>query len=233
MCTVTYIPVRHNLHFITSSRDEHISRPAALPPKVSKETGSAILFPQDPLAKGTWMAASAAGAVCLLNGGFVPHQKRNTYKHSRGLVPLHFLEFSSVNQFIRHYAFEGIEPFTLIITQEDLLYELKWDERRVHLRTLAAERPHIWASVTLYTPEVISIRKRWFKKWLESSKHVDAQKIMYFHKYYGQADKENGLTIERSSGLKTVSITSLKRTGTFSSMIHEDLIGKSIHEAVL
>lgn len=234
MCTVTYLPVNDNLYFITSSRDEHILRAAALPPEVHKEKGGDLLFPQDPLAHGTWMAASAGGAVCLLNGAFVPQQSKNTYKHSRGLVPLHFFEFDSVSQFAAHYAFDGIKPFTLIIAQEEQLYELKWDETRVHLEELPAEHPHIWASVTLYTPEVIRIRKRWFKKWLDRRRqHVDAKEIMHFHKYYGEADRENGLVIERSSGLKTVSITSLKRTATSTTMIHEDLINKSIYEAVL
>ncbi|MEX2592160.1 MAG: NRDE family protein [Anditalea sp.] len=233
MCTVTYLPVKPTLHFITSSRDEHLLRPAALPPKIYKERGRALLFPQDPVGHGTWMAASSGGAVCLLNGAFVPHQRKNTYKHSRGLVPLHFFEFDSVNQFAGHYAFEGIEPFTLIIVQEGQLHELKWDEARVHLKKLPAGRPHIWASVTLYTPQVIRSRKRWFKKWLDTSTYPDAKEILHFHKYYGEADRENGLVIERSSGLKTISITSLKRTDISTTMIHEDLINRSINEAVL
>ena len=109
--------------------------------------------------------------------------------------------------------------------QSGRLHLLVWDETSVHLTELDPNIPQIWASSTLYSPEVRMHRKEMFNAWLESDPSFDQESIMRFHQSE-KTDAENGLLIHRSNGLKTVSVTSVERHDAYdTSMVYRDLIG--------
>ena len=81
MCTVTYVPTAKGSVF-TSNRDEDPKRSAS---KIVEDLRGelTIFFPQDEEAHGTWIAYSNHDQfVCILNGAFVPHQRKKQYAMS-------------------------------------------------------------------------------------------------------------------------------------------------------
>ena len=83
MCTVTFIPVKKSV-FITHNRDEQNLRTKALAPEHSLVHGTALLFPRDGKAGGSWAGMNEFGhAAVLLNGAFEKHLPKPPYRKSR------------------------------------------------------------------------------------------------------------------------------------------------------
>jgi hypothetical protein len=228
MCTVTYLPKANGDYILTSSRDEKLVRPAALPPMEYNVHSKTITFPKDPSAGGSWIAYSESRTACLLNGGFVKHISLPPYKKSRGLILLDYFQFPGITEFLHEYDFTGIEPFTLIIIESPGLYELRWDGEKIHSISRDLNKPFIWSSATLYTDEVILKRKTWFQSWLAKNNEFLIDNIRQFHHTAGEGDKENDLLMNRSNSLKTVSITTVEKKQSQMTMIYEDLTNRSI-----
>lgn len=224
MCTATYLPIGPKGFILTHSRDEKAIRPAALAPREIPIGGHVVTFPKDPQGMGTWIACSDQLTVCLLNGAFVPHQPRPPYKHSRGLVPLDVFDYVSVDAFIRHYPFDGLEPFTLLLLEGSLLTELRWNGKRLFIQEKDPKSTHIWSSVTLYTTEVIQQRERWFSQWKQQVSYWTVGAIRQFHKTAGDGDPRNSLRMNRQNQYFTVSLTSVLHNGRVSAMLYEDLM---------
>lgn len=223
MCTVTYLPTEKGC-LISSNRDEIITRSIAELPQCYVHGSRQLLYPRDPVGGGTWILTAPEATICLFNGGFKPHVRREEYRISRGLIPIRFFDFLSIDRFAQSFDFQGIEPFSLVVYQEGRLHYLVWDEQRVHLKELDAKTPKIWASSTLYSPEVQARRDELFEAWLGSHPSFNQASIMAFHTSE-DGDSENGLLINRANGLKTVSVTSIERNDAFeSSMVYRDLI---------
>ncbi|QHT69736.1 NRDE family protein [Rhodocytophaga rosea] len=233
MCTLTYLPITNKGFILTSSRDERTSRRTALTPQTNLIGAQMIIYPKDAQGGGTWIAASATRTVCLLNGAFKPHRSLAPYKHSRGKVVLALFEYDSIHSFVTQYDFKGIEPFTLIVIENDVLYELRWNGTRYYFKTLDAAIPHIWSSVTLYNPQVRSRRKSWFTKWLLSADEYSVDSIRLFHKTAGAEDPLNSFVMNRNNDVRTVSLTSIVRKEQEVEMIYEDLLRQQTHRVLL
>jgi uncharacterized protein with NRDE domain len=228
MCTVSFLPTGGNNFILTSNRDEKDTRERALPPRIFSHNHLNVCYPQDPRAKGTWIAVSENNfTLCLLNGGFVPHKSRPPYRKSRGVMLLDFFNFNNVNQFVVNYDFKGIEPFTLIIAEYRSilkLYELRWDGKQIHLSYRDAKQSAIWSSVTLYTPEVIKTRESWFNAWKQKQKEgFFPENISEFHMTGGTGDKSSDLLMRRP-GTGTVSVTQVIKNGTETEMRYNDCL---------
>lgn len=226
MCTVTYLPNPNGNYILTSSRDETIIR-SALPPEEYKVHGKNILFPKDPKAGGTWIAYAENRTACLLNGAFHKHISTPPYKKSRGLVLLDYFTYSYILEFINRYDFTGIEPFTLIIIEDSKLFELRWDESKIHIAEQDASIAHIWSSVTLYSEKNIVKRNSWFKIWLSSNIYFSSEAIRQFHKTAGEGDPKNDVLMNRNDILRTVSITTIEKNADTMLFMHEDLLHNS------
>ncbi len=236
MCTVTYIPLTPTGFILTHSRDEKAIRPPARLPQAVRVGNREVTFPQDPQGHGTWIAASAETTVCLLNGGFDPHQHQPPYRHSRGLVPLHVFTYPSLQAFVDGYDFTGIEPFTLLLMEVDQLTELRWTGQRLFRHDKDPNQSHIWSSVTLYTPEVMKKRENWFQNWQLNHPTPSVTDVRQFHQVTGDGDQENDLLMNRNHQLFTVSLTSVRHHPGQTEMIYEDFVQPascrvSIHES--
>ncbi|MBR9854685.1 MAG: NRDE family protein [Algicola sp.] len=223
MCTVSYISTGGQ-RFITSNRDEHISRPLALEPKEETIGSMKVLFPKDPKAGGTWFAINENGSVAvLLNGGFVGHRPTGDYARSRGLVLLDIIASENPIALLQEMKLSRIEPFTLVLYTSELL-EFRWDGHQKYFRPMDRDKNHIWSSATLYKDEVIEHRQKLFKKFVEGNPQVAAYDVVDFHSN-NHDDFENGFIIDRESGLKTFSVTQAildKDSGIV--MHHSDLL---------
>lgn len=180
MCTVTFVPTKTGFVF-TSNRDEDPSRAAN---KIIEDQrgDSKVFFPQDEGASGTWFAYSNNDQfACVLNGAFVPHQRKEHYTMSRGIMALAFFDYESIEEFLTEFNFEGMEPFTLLLYKKGDFKELKWDEEELHVRKLSTKEVHLWSSCTLYTQEWWLDRSVNFKEFV-ARQQPDQVGIMHYHK---------------------------------------------------
>jgi len=223
MCTATYLPLGTNQFVLTHSRDEKAIRPAAYPPRVFSVGGQSVTFPQDPQGSGTWIATSATLTACLLNGAFVAHKPQPPYKHSRGLVVLDAFDYVSIDAFIHHHSFVGIEPFTLLLAETGRLTELRWTGNRLAVTEKDPRKPHIWSSVTLYSNEMIQQREGWFSQWCRQTSPWSMEAIRQFHRVGGDGNPHHSLRMNRQNQYYTVSLTSVLHNGLLPQLYYEDL----------
>jgi hypothetical protein len=224
MCTVTFLPLGNTDFILTSNRDEQRLR-ETLPPKIYEEDGVEMLFPKDKIAGGTWIGASSKKRlVCVLNGGFIKHERKENYSKSRGLIAKELLKEKSIRPYLDNLDLPGVEPFTMIVADwynnELNLVELVWDGHKKHI-TKHKNEPKIWSSSSLYTDEIKELRKNWFQKWL-SENDVTSEAILQFH-HQKTADEEQSILMKRKY-VETVSITSVKKLENTIEMVYEDLV---------
>jgi hypothetical protein len=224
MCTVTYIPVQNGF-YLTSNRDEKATRLKSDIPKWYDFASGKILFPKDGNAGGAWIALHEnRNAMVLLNGGFHNHQYAPPYQKSRGLIYLDIFDHPKpVNAFEKINLLK-IEPFTLIIRQQQQLFEVVWDGSEKSIRELDAEQPFIWSSVTLYTEQVIMNRRKWFHSFHANCIEMNKTSIVNFHHIAGEGDEANDVLMNRNNEMFTVSITMLHQEQEVSNMYYFDLL---------
>jgi hypothetical protein len=223
MCTVTFIPVENKV-FLCSNRDEKNLRAAAFPPSAYELNTGQAFFPKDADAGGTWIAVHENGnAIVLLNGGIRKHESLPPYRRSRGLILLDVIDSETPFTGFGNIDLHNIEPFTVIIWDDNRLYECRWDGANKHVKKLNNTVPHIWSSVTLYTDEVIRRREVWYQDWLKTHSSPSPEDILQFHQFTGDGDDRNDLLMNRDGEMYTVSITLLELSGENSQMHYIDL----------
>jgi len=210
MCTVSYVPLEKGF-ILTSNRDELAGRPTSLPPDFYiTEDGLSLYYPKDPMGKGSWIATSEdERVVCLLNGAFHTHKHQPPYNRSRGLIVLEAFQYETPFDFYQSVDLNAIEPFTMIMVWAGLLFEFRWNGKDKHFLSLP-NKPYLWASATLYSNEVIALKKNWLEKYLERTPFPTQEMMVDFHEHGGVADPINGMRINRNNGLQTLSITSIQ-----------------------
>lgn len=224
MCTVTYISPAPGQFILTSNRDEAPSR-GATRLVVEEGNGKKIIFPQDPAAGGTWIAAANnQRIVCLLNGAFEAHNRQTPYRLSRGIMVLESFTFPSATAFFKNYNFEGIEPFTFIVYDRGDLWELRWDGQEQYVKALDPQGTHIWSSATLYPADVRFRREQWFARWLENRAMVSVSTMLDFHRHAGDGDAWNDVVMNRADVVRTVSITSIEKNESHLNFRYLDLL---------
>ena len=207
MCTVSFVNANGKI-IITSNRDEKILRPCAVEPKNYLINNKKIIFPKDKKAGGTWFAIDEHSAILvLLNGADEKHALKESYRKSRGLVVLELISTISALQSWATIDLENIEPFTLVLFENQKLYQLRWNEIEKSTIELDTNQSHIWSSSTLYSKEIREKRANWFSTFLNTKPAVNAEELFNFHRYAEEENTEHGLVINRNDTLKTVSIT--------------------------
>lgn len=224
MCTLSFFPNSNSDFTLTSNRDEAPGRDT-IPPKSYFEDGVELTYPKDAVAGGTWIGISQRNrVVSLMNGGFVAHKRRKSYRKSRGLVVKELLSAIDIIAEIENYDFKDIEPFTVVIIDwiDGLhLYELVWDEKH-HYFSEKPLLPHIWSSSPLYPKELKLKREKWFKEFITKSSKLSNSEILEFHNTAGDGDKNSDLVMDRGF-VKTKSITQVIKTGEEVIMTYKDL----------
>lgn len=235
MCTVTLTKNNDSGFVLTSNRDELIGR-KTLPIASYQLKGKQLLFPKDEVAGGTWIAVSDdQHMVCLLNGGFKNHTKKNFYRHSRGVVVTDILSSDlPLYEAMKTYNCEDLEPFTLVAacwSQELNFYEMVWDGKKKFFKNLDTQKTHIWSSSTLYTSEMKKMREDWFADF-KLNNTITSESIIDFHKNGGVGNGHYDLQIKRGD-LQTRSITQINVSSTGVSMTYEDLIINEIFKETI
>jgi hypothetical protein len=221
MCTVTFVR-SGNKTIITSNRDEQVLR-QAIEPKNYLINNKTVVFPKDPLAGGTWYAIDEhANVLVLLNGAAEKHQWNPPYRKSRGLIVLDIISAASPFGQWQEIDLDDIEPFTLVLLEQDKLYQLRWDGNQKDTVELNTQENHIWSSTTLYSKEIREKRAKWFANFMRFNAQPTAKDMYHFHHYTESGDHENGLVINRNNFLKTLSIT--------QTVIHDNKVKMNYHD---
>lgn len=224
MCTVSFVKTADSI-IITSNRDEKKIRPSAIPPQSYSFNNQNLIFPKDPKAGGTWFAINEAGAVLvLLNGAQEKHEVQLPYRKSRGLIVLDVISASSPRASWDAIDLDQIEPFTLVLFQEQQLWQLRWNGSEKETKALDVNQPHIWSSSTLYPAAVREERATWFHQYMNEKQQVSTNDMYQFHRYTHNDNKENGLVINRNDEMQTLSITQAILQQNKVSVLHYDLI---------
>lgn len=223
MCTVSFIPLKDRV-FLTSNRDEKVSRKKAFPPSLVKYKEQNFLFPKDADAGGTWITVKENGdAAVLLNGAFTEHIHQPPYRKSRGLILLNIMAENSPSDQFKKIDLENIEPFTIVLLENGSLFEIRWDGNESYLKQLSIHQPKIWSSATLYNAEVVKNREQWFADFLYNNPEPAREDIFNFHQFTGGGDLRNDLLMYRDGAHSTVSITSIELTKEQTNMVYLDL----------
>lgn len=223
MCTVTLIPKGTNDFVLTSNRDEAPNRTTLLP-EFYEINKTKLLYPKDEVAGGSWIGVSDRKRVlCVLNGGFEMHKRKENYRLSRGVVLKDLLVADNLSKAVEAYDLDGIEPFTLVIVEWNTKMEFKelvWDGTKKHFSNLPLE-PKIWSSSSLYNNQMKKERLQWFDS-LKKETEFSAKTIMKFHKTAGNGNIEYGVIMDRFF-VKTTSITQVVKTNNEVQMSFENL----------
>jgi hypothetical protein len=233
MCTVSFIP-SGNSFFFASSRDEQTERQKAILPRPYDFNGYKILYPKDPKGGGSWIAVNELGHVMvLLNGAVKAHRAEPPYRKSRGLVLLDLAASDSALDSFEEYDCTGIEPFTIILFENNELWSGKWDGKMKWLESLNSRKPQIWSSVTLYSPGIIRQREGWFNDWIARHDYPGTLDIMHFHQKGGDGDPANSILINRGGKLMTNSISIIRVSPGKASFRYLDLQNEETVECFL
>lgn len=211
MCTVTIFPTGKHSFVLTSNRDEAPNR-VSLKPDFYNINNTKMLFPKDKIAGGSWIGVSDKNRVlCVLNGAFTKHKRRDTYRLSRGVVMRDLLSCNNVEEAINNYNLEGVEPFTLVIADWNTslgFYELIWDGENKHFTTLPLE-PKMWSSSSLYSQKMKAERQQWFDEF-KAARALKATSVLEFHNNTHNENTEYGIIMDRLF-VKTTSITQIEK----------------------
>ncbi len=168
MCLLSYVPNVDGGFCLASSRDEDKNREKAILPREKRIHGKIVLFPKDTRGGGTWMAWTKQKTIVLLNGALERHQRKEHYRHSRGLVVLNFFKYGNWTQFIEQYDFSDLEPFRIFLfdnAKEEEVIEMIWDGDKLRMRKHNNDETHLWCSSTLYSPDKVDRLKLAFDKF--------------------------------------------------------------------
>ena len=167
MCTLSYLPLREG-YFLVNNRDESPLRATAFEPQSLVKNDVTIMCPIDAAAKGTWIGVNHHGIMaCLMNGAFKNHTKKPFYKKSRGKITLEFLEADDVVDYFRQVDLIGIEPFSLIIIDQEDIKVFRWDEAHKHSEFLDKNEAYNWSSSTLYDESIAETRRTFYRENFE------------------------------------------------------------------
>jgi hypothetical protein len=223
MCTVSFVHSNGKI-IITSNRDEQVARPA-IEPRNYLVNQKNLFFPKDPKAGGTWYVIDdSTNVLVLLNGAEEKHQWNPPYRRSRGMIVLDLFSSASAIDSWKTINLENVEPFTLVLYQEQQLYQLRWNGTEKSKLKLNTNENHIWSSSTLYAKEIREQRAQWFSTFLDTTPQVTFEEMFRFHRYTEADNAQHGLIINRDDKLKTLSITQSVIEQNKITVMHHDLI---------
>lgn len=224
MCTVSFV-YANNSFLLTSNRDEKVTRPSAIEPRIYQTATKKIIYPKDAKAGGTWFVVDEFGnTIILLNGGKFKHVAKEKYRLSRGIIVLELMSSKSIVSTWKDIDLTDIEPFTLVVLENKKLFQLQWSGDEKSAIELDISQMYIWSSSTLYTPEIQQQRADWFEQYMSANKDISAEIMNFFHKNTESKDSKNGLIINRDNVLKTLSVTQAVISESSVSVNYSDLI---------
>jgi len=229
MCTVTVIALDGGGLRLVSNRDEQRTRRPAGPPQEHALQGGAVgIWPVDPDAGGTWIAASDHLAMTLLNGNPEPPADLSgvTGLRSRGVLIPELIGSDDAEAAVS--ALESIDlsvfaPFRLVFADAPggtaRVIDACWDRKVLHI-TRHGDPAVCFASSGLGDSKVC-VRLPLFEQTVVPEPTPGAQDA--FHRHVWSDRPEVSVMMTRADA-RTVSITAVEiRPGSAASMAYESV----------
>lgn len=233
MCTISYVPLKNGF-VITDSRDEYFKR-EAIAPQLYKEFNAQLFYPKDLQAGGTWMGVSnKSNLICLMNGAFAPHERKEIYRKSRGIVVKELIATDNLLQAINDYDLSDIEQFFALIFSWDLgiaVHELIWDGKRKVVQEHQASRAKIWSASMTYDPDQRQEREDMLQDLIHQNKEINAELLWNFHHRKGTTDSEE-IIIDRGI-LKSTSVSQFRYIAGKESFHFHNLMTNELQENLI
>ena len=232
MCCLTIVKSGEDI-IISHNRDESIYRQLTSDPSVLADiNGFTTIMPTDPVSKGTWIGSNGYMTAAILNGYKVKHVRQLPYQLSRGSIIPYLFDKGNIKDFLNDFTPSHLEPFTLVVFDQESIYELGWDAERLHVRSYATDTPLIYSSCTLYDKEVCRAREAVFKTLLREKPEQGIDKyILGFHQKFG-LDHGAFINTEVTDIIKTVAITQVVHQPLTSTFYYQ-VIGQAPFEKQL
>ena len=152
MCTLTFVPAEDG-YLVGMNRDELLTRPVALPPRVFERSGIEMVYPREP-SGGAWIACNSQGnLLALLNWNGSESHNLGEKRRTRGLVIPHLIglpDLSTTDSHFQQMNLDGLFSFRLIgvFRSEKVINEWRWDGTAKKFLRLSWARKH-WFSSSL------------------------------------------------------------------------------------
>ena len=213
MCVVSYIS--HNEGFyLTSNRDIPKNRKVAIPPKHYNIKGYNIIFPKDPDAGGSWIAATSQKLGCVLNA---KNKREINSNNSRGLLLIDLLRQQDSDNYFIKTNLENIYPFSIIEldTSKKTLKKFMWNGDNRKIEKLNINKSYLWLSSSIYKNNTINKKSELFNIML--NEEISKTHIKKFH-------LKNRFCDINQDNINTVSITQVSGSFNIEEMSYHDLL---------
>ncbi|MFY8005326.1 MAG: NRDE family protein [Chitinophagaceae bacterium] len=222
MCTVSFLK-NNNQIIITSNRDEHNNRGQTIAPANYTGRECSITYPKDEKGQGTWIGFNSNNHMAvILNGAFSKHIQQPPYKHSRGLIIPYILSYKNAVNALEKMDLYGIEPFTIIIFQQETLYEYRWNGIHLNSKKDHSNQIKLWNSVTLYSSAIETNNLNELKQHLSITSTNKDVLNYHFKKLYQKQLPEHSV----NNQIVTVSVTQLILNNNQVNIEYHDLLNK-------
>jgi len=233
MCLVSFWKMKSGKVIMTSNRDE---APARSVNQIQNENieGQSLVYPQD-TEGGSWFFISSKKSVAIvLNGAFKTHKRQDKYRMSRGLMLKEYFSFENFPQFLNLYDFQNIEPFTMIVFENEKLYEFRWDGAVKDIEVLSIDELHVWSSCTLYTTHQEQLRKNKFLEMFQegNTEPVD-QLIKDIHLKGKVGNPQFDFLMNREERVKTISFSQAIIKQEKIEFSFENLLYGGLHQEIV
>jgi hypothetical protein len=190
MCTISVVPDRDGFRLI-SNRDEHRTRPDALPPAWRPLRHRTAIYPVDPIGPGTWIGVNDAGlAATLLNHTPMAGLRRSGGgRHSRGLIVPRLLAERTTSGAIAAARQLDLQAFNLfrvlLIADDEDAVVLTSDGTALSCERVSLARPLMMTSSSLGDAVVDPPRRQLFEAMLgsERSEWLRGQDRFHAHQW--------------------------------------------------
>jgi hypothetical protein len=178
MCTVTLVPSlgRQTLRLVMN-RDEQRLRPQAWPPQFAEVDGLRVVWPVDPVGKGTWVAASQAGLLfALINLHTGPQARgvpgdRNPARSRAQVIPAlaGAVGLEDAGARWQQLDLTWFAPFRLIVATGGRAALMTWDGEARAMTFVDLDAPLMLTSSSLADAFVERSRHDLFRSFMDSA----------------------------------------------------------------
>ena len=150
MCTLTFVPTEEG-YVAGMNRDERLTRPIAIPPRVLELDGATAVYPHE-VSGGTWIGCNSHGnLLALLNWNDVTPPVDGAQMRTRGVLIPRLIAACDLTQTRALYArlnLHLISPFRLIgaFLEERIVSEWRWNGSRREEFEFSWDRRHWFSS---------------------------------------------------------------------------------------
>ena len=133
MCTVSWLRQNKALH-VFCNRDEQRTRAVAIPPRIFQTEQGCILYPEDPVGKGTWVAVSDTGFCVTVLNHYPENYALPETVVSRGQLVKQLAmcaDMAHAGQTLKALDMSAFRPCLLLLLDEKESLRFTWDGKQL------------------------------------------------------------------------------------------------------